>query len=199
MTILSDRELQEELKKGSVQITPFDNPHHGDGIQPASIDLRLGNDFIRNIRPKLSTQNKHERYIIDIADEQEYTRVQLEKEIILKPNEFCLGRTLETIKLPPYLVGRLEGRSSVGRDGLLVHATAGFIDPGFEGTITLELYNLNRLPLRIPIGMYLCQLVLELMTSCANKPYGHQDRFSKYQGQIKPTVSKMYNEFRKRL
>lgn len=161
-------------------IEPLEDPDLQ--IQPASVDLRIG--------PKV-TRFKADDFSPVFADVG-YPPERLEMEdrsragyghITIRPGEFMLGHTIECVTLGTNITGRVEGRSSIGRLGLLVHATAGYIDPGFSGEITLEMKNLSRVNIRIPIGMRVCQIVLETMSSAAALPYGSKGRGSRYQGQ----------------
>lgn len=184
-------------------IEPLDDPELQ--IQPASVDLRLGNSFKRFVGPypplpdgqvhilphghkpeALPLRTHWDKHMEDHED-----RYRFE----LASGEFALGTTHERVKLPTDLVGRVEGRSSLGRIGLLVHATAGFIDPGFEGHITLELYNLNPHPLLLEPGTRICQISFHQMSSPAARPYG-SERGSKYQGQSSVTGSRMHADLR---
>lgn len=168
------------VDRGCLKITPELEPVQ---IQPASIDLRLGPevtrfekgfgyvDAVEGIRP--------EDLIREDRGEAGY--------LTIRRGEFLLGHTLETIVLPPYLTGRVEGRSSLGRLGVTMHVTAGYIDPGFDGQITLEIKNLSDRDVRIPIGHRVCQIVIETMSSPAELPYGAPGRGSRYQGQTGAT------------
>ena len=171
--ILSDGSIKARLASGDLKIEPLVNPELQ--IQPASVDLRLDKHFIRVRKAHVG--------VIDLADPvQELDRVSTEDSFVIEPWEFVLASTAETIRMPNDLVGRVEGRSSLGRLGLIIHVTAGFVDPGFEGQITLEMTNFNPSPLRLHIGMRVCQLSLEQMTSPAERPYG-EARGSKYVGE----------------
>lgn len=184
--ILSDGDIQERLENGSLAVEPIDDPEMQ--IQPASIDLRLGNDFVVYKLPHVSC--------IDTADHsttEGYTSTVTVEDgdgFILHPGEFVLGSTYEWVRIPDDLVARVEGRSSIGRLAVVVHATAGFIDPGFEGRITLELSNLGRVAVKLYPGMRISQLVFHEMTSPAERPYG-PERGSKYFGQEGPVVSRI--------
>ena len=182
--ILSDAMLLESLERGELR---FDPPIDRDQqVQPASIDLRLGSTF------RVFNYGNHA--LIDPSDPidvEELTELVTlnERPFILHPGAFVLGSTLEYVTIPTNLVGRLEGRSSIGRLGVIVHATAGFIDPGFEGTITLEISNAGKIPVALHPGMRICQLTL-LETGPVLRPYGTA-RHSKYQGQREPTASRI--------
>ena len=185
--LLSDRDIRAELAAGRLGIDPFD-----DGlIQPSSVDVRLDNLF----RVFNNTRYTH----IDPAVRQDdLTSLVEPKEgepFVLHPGEFVLGATLERCTLPDDLAGRLEGKSSLGRLGLLTHSTAGFIDPGFSGHITLELSNVANLPITLWPGMKIGQLCLLRLTSPAEHPYGSDKVGSKYQGQRGPTPSRSHLNF----
>ena len=185
--ILSDRDIKERLfKVKDFVVDPLDDPDLQ--IQPASIDLRLGNDFLVFKSPHVpfidpQSANNLELYTekLHIADGEKF---------VMHPGEFALGTTLEWIELPNDLVARVEGRSSLGRLAVVVHATAGFIDPGFRGHITLELSNLGRVPVALSPKMRVSQIAIYKMTSPAERPYG-EARGSKYQGQRGPTASRI--------
>lgn len=184
--ILSDRDLKARLASGDIVIDPLDDPDLQ--IQPASVDLRLGASFVVYRLPHVPC--------IDSRDPQSVTgyteRFDIEEggAFILQPGEFALGSTYERVKVPHDLVARVEGRSSIGRIAIVVHATAGFIDPGFEGEITLELSNLGRCAVKLYPGMRISQVVFHTMTSPAERPYGPA-RGSKYQGQRGPVASRL--------
>lgn len=185
--LLSDRDIQLYVENGSLGIEPFDPAF----IQPSSIDVRLDKLF--------RVFDSHGDVCIDPTREQsELTRLvecAPDRAFVLHPGEFVLGSTYEKVSLPADMAGRLEGKSSLGRLGLAVHATAGFIDPGFEGHVTLELSNLAPLPIKLWPGMKIGQLCLMLMTSPAKYPYGHWRNKSRYQGQRGPTASRSYQDF----
>lgn len=182
--VLSDRTIKLEIAKGRISVAPLDP----DDIQPSSIDLHLGDDFqvFRNSRYPY----------IDPAREQpglmERVTASVEEPFVLHPGEFALGTTVELIALPDDLVGRLEGKSSLGRLGLLIHSTAGYVDPGWEGTLTLELSNVANLPILLVPGMKIGQISFAQMTTAVDRPYGHPGLGSKYRGQDSATPSKMY-------
>jgi len=184
--ILSDRDLKVRLERGDIGITPLDDPDLQ--IQPASVDLRLSNRFIVYKLPHVPC--------IDSRDPQSVTGYTEEfvieegEAFTLHPGEFALGCTVERVRVPADLVARVEGRSSIGRIAVVVHATAGFIDPGFDGEITLELANLGRCAVKLYPGMRISQVVFHTMTSPAERPYGPA-RGSKYQGQTGPNASRL--------
>ena len=187
--LLSDRDIAAEIKAGRVQVEPFDPKM----IQPSSVDVRLDRFF------RVFENHKYE--VIDPSIEQsELTRevaVSPDDYFILHPGEFVLASTYEVITLPDDIAGRLEGKSSLGRLGLLTHSTAGFIDPGFSGHITLELSNVANLPVKLFPGMKIGQLCLIKLSSPAEHPYGSAIYGSRYQGQRGPTPSKSWLNFHK--
>ena len=185
--ILSDRSLREHLDAGRIVIEPFD----ASCIQPSSIDVKIGNLFrvFRN----------HTSPIIDVKQNQEdlteLITIALDGVFMLHPGEFVLGSTLERVALPDDLVARIEGKSSLGRLGLIIHSTAGFVDAGFDGHITLELTNIATLPITLYPGMKIGQVSFMQMTTPADHPYGKGARGSKYQGQRGPTPSRYWENF----
>lgn len=185
--LLSDRDLRAALSTGELGVEPFDDSL----VQPASIDIRLDGLF----RVFDNTRYTH----IDPARQQDELTTLVEPApgdpFVLHPGEFVLGATLERCTLSDDLAGRLEGKSSLGRLGLLTHSTAGFIDPGFSGHITLELSNVANLPITLWPGMKIGQLCLFRLTSPAEHPYGSAAAGSKYQGQRGPTPSRAYLNF----
>ena len=185
--LLSDRDLRAEIDAGRLRIEPFDAKL----LQPSSIDVRLDRFF----RVFVNTKYTH----IDPSLQQDELTSLVEPEgdepFVLHPGEFVLGSTFEQITLPDDLAGRLEGKSSLGRLGLLTHSTAGFIDPGFSGHITLELSNVANLPITLWPGMKIGQLCLFRLSSPAEHPYGSAGVGSRYQGQRGPTPSKAYLNF----
>jgi len=187
--LLSDRDIKSEIDKGRVILEPNDL----NMIQPSSVDVRLDRLF--------RTFENHKYAHIDPAENQpELTRevaVEGQDPFILHPGEFVLGSTFEVITLPDDIAGRLEGKSSLGRLGLLTHSTAGFIDPGFSGHVTLELSNVATLPIKLWPGMKIGQLCLFRLESPAEHPYGSAVYGSRYQGQRGPTPSKAYLNFHK--
>ena len=187
--LLSDRDIAAEIKAGRVQVEPFDPKM----IQPSSVDVRLDRFF------RVFENHKYE--VIDPSIEQpDLTRevaVSPDDFFILHPGEFVLASTYEVITLPEDIARRLEGKSSLGRLGLLTHSTAGFIDPGFSGHITLELSNVANLPVKLYPGMKIGQLCLIKLSSAAEHPYGSAVYGSRYQGQRGPTPSKSWLNFHK--
>jgi dCTP deaminase len=185
--LLSDRDIKAEISAGRVKVEPYDSAM----IQPSSVDVRLDRFF--------RVFENHKYSVIDPSIEQsDLTRevaVEANEEFILHPGEFVLASTYEVITLPDDIAGRLEGKSSLGRLGLLTHSTAGFIDPGFSGHITLELSNVANLPVKLFPGMKIGQLCLIKLSSPAENPYGSALYGSRYQGQRGPTASKSWLNF----
>lgn len=185
--LLSDRDITAQLDAGRVRLEPFDAAM----VQPSSVDVRLDRFF--------RLFDNHKYPFIDPAEEQpELTRlieVDADEAFVLHPGEFVLASTLEAVTLPDDLAARVEGKSSLGRLGLLTHATAGFVDPGFTGHVTLELSNVATLPIKLWPGMKIGQLCFFQLTSPAEHPYGTRTRGSHYQGQRGPTASRSFNNF----
>lgn len=185
--LLSDNDLRKELESGRLGLEPFD-PNM---LQPSSVDVRLDRYF-------RVFDNSRYTHIDPMQQQDELTTLVEpagEEPFVLHPGEFVLGSTFEKVTLPDYLAGRLEGKSSLGRLGLLTHSTAGFIDPGFSGHITLELSNVANLPITLWPGMKIGQLCLFQLTSPAEHPYGSTKAGSRYQGQRGPTPSRAYLNF----
>ena len=192
--ILSDRSLRDQIASGRIVIDPLDESL----IQPSSVDVRISNLFrvFRN----------HTRGVLDVKEDltdlTELVTMPVGDEgigdepFMLHPGEFVLGSTLERVAVPDDLVGRVEGKSSLGRLGLLIHSTAGFVDAGFDGHITLELANVASLPITLYPGMKIGQISFMQMTTAADKPYGQGAAGSKYQGQRGPTPSRYFENFR---
>jgi dCTP deaminase len=190
--ILSDRTIREELEAGRIVVDPFDDSC----IQPSSVDVRLDRYF----RVFLN----HTMAVIDVKQNlEELTRLveidegDTDRAFILHPGEFVLGSTFERVGLPDDTVARIEGKSSLGRLGLLIHSTAGFIDAGFDGHITLELSNVASLPITLYPGMKIGQISFLKMTTPAEVPYGAKALGSKYQGQRGPTPSRYWENFQR--
>jgi dCTP deaminase len=185
--LLSDKDIRTEIDKGRVMIDPFDPAM----VQPSSIDVRLDRFF--------RVFENHRYPYIDPSEEQpDLTRLvepEGEEPFILHPGEFVLASTYEVITLPDDVAARLEGKSSLGRLGLLTHSTAGFIDPGFSGHVTLELSNVATLPIKLYPGMKIGQLCLFRLSSPAEHPYGSERYGSRYQGQRGPTASRSHVNF----
>ncbi len=185
--LLSDRDLLTEIDNKRVAVEPFDV----EMIQPSSIDVRLDRMF----RVFENHKYPHIDPSIEQADLTRLIEPDGDDPFILHPGEFVLGSTLEVVSLPDDLAGRLEGKSSLGRLGLLTHSTAGFIDPGFSGHITLELSNVATLPIKLFPGMKIGQLCLFRLSSPADHPYGSDKYGSRYQGQRGPTASRSFANF----
>ena len=187
--LLSDRDIRAAVASGRLVVEPWD----AGLVQPSSVDVRLDRYF----RVFNNSQYTH----IDPAVQQDDLTALVEPKddepFVLHPGEFVLGSTLEVVTLPDDLAGRLEGKSSLGRLGLLTHSTAGFIDPGFSGHITLELSNVANLPITLWPGMKIGQLCLVRLTSPSENPYGSSAAGSRYQGQQGPTPSRSYVNFRR--
>jgi dCTP deaminase len=185
--LLSDRDIRAQIDAKRVGVEPFEEAM----IQPSSVDVRLDKFF------RVFENHKYE--VIDPALEQpELTREIIAEDgeaFILHPGEFVLASTYEVITLPDDIAGRLEGKSSLGRLGLLTHSTAGFIDPGFSGHITLELSNVANLPVKLYPGMKIGQLCLIKLSSAAEHPYGSAQYLNRYQGQRGPTPSRSFMNF----
>ncbi|WP_020522800.1 dCTP deaminase [Catelliglobosispora koreensis] len=185
--LLSDRDLLTEIKNGQLELNPFEQSL----IQPSSIDVRLDRWF--------RVFNNHLYTHIDPAEQQDdltsLVEVQEGESFVLHPGEFVLASTLECMTIGQQLAGRIEGKSSLGRLGLLVHSTAGFIDPGFSGHVTLELSNVATLPIRLWPGMKIGQLCVLRVSSPAEHPYGSSIYGSRYQGQRGPTPSRSYQSW----
>jgi dCTP deaminase len=183
--ILSDRSIREEIESGRIVIDPFEPSC----VQPSSVDLHVDSKF------RVFRNNRYP--FIDVREPQpdltELLEVPNGETFILHPGEFVLGSTAERVKLPNDLVARLEGKSSLGRLGLLIHSTAGYVDPGWDGFLTLELSNVANLPITIVPGMKIGQISFFRLTTAAETPYGSAG--NKYQGQRGPTASRFFEEF----
>jgi dCTP deaminase len=187
VSVLADRDIRGEIEAGRVVIRPYDPAD----LQPSSVDLHLDRSFrvfrnnrypyidVRQAQPDLTE-------LLTIADDEPF---------ILHPGEFVLGQTLEWVELPADLVARLEGKSSLGRLGLLIHSTAGYVDPGWRGNLTLELSNVANLPIALYHGMKIGQISFFRMTGPVERPYGSPELGSKYQGQSEPTASAFHRDF----
>jgi dCTP deaminase len=179
--VLSDRDIKAELEAGRIVITPLDLKD----VQPASVDVRLGNNFriFRNsshtvIDPTVSQPGLTEEIVVPEGEA-----------FILHPGQFALGTTLERIGIPDDILGKLEGKSTLGRLGLMIHSTAGYVDPGWDGELTLELSNVATLPIMLRPGMRIGQMSFERMSSPVERPYGSAELGSHYQGQVGATPS----------
>lgn len=185
--ILSDRDILRRIKKGDLKIKPFDKK----ALQPSTIDFQLDS--------KICVFDNWQTAFIDLAKKQDVSRViDIGKKgsFIIHPGEFILGSTVEKVTLPTDLAAKVEGRSSLGRVGLVIHATAGYVDPGFSGHLTLEISNISRLPIKLYAGMRIGQMSFIMMSSPVLKPYGSPSLGSKYQGQEYPTATRIWKEFK---
>jgi dCTP deaminase len=188
--VLSDHTIKSEIEAGRIVFDPYDP----EMVQPSSVDVRVDRRFrvFHNARyPYIDVR-------APMDDLTELVEVHEDEPFILHPGEFVLGQTLERVRLPDDLVARLEGKSSLGRLGLLIHSTAGFVDAGFEGNLTLELSNVANLPITIYHGMPIGQISFMRMDGPVDSPYGSTDAGSKYQGQAEPTPSRFYLNFKQR-
>ena len=190
--VLSDRTIKEEIAKGRIIIEPL----VPDCIQPASVDLHLDKTLL------IFNPQRYPAYI-DVKRSQDHlnelAEIDEERAFFLNPGEFVLASTLESITLPDDIVGRLEGKSSLGRIGLLIHSTAGYVDPGWHGHLTIELSNVAKLPITLYYKMKIGQISFLGLTSSVDRLYGAAELGSKYQGQTEPTASKYHEDFGKRL
>lgn len=181
-SVLSDATIRELVAEGRIKIDPWDDKM----VQPASVDLRLGDSF--------RVFHNHHIQSIDLAappsDLTEHVGVGPDGEFVIHPGEFVLGRTLEFVEIPDDIVARIEGKSSLGRLGLVVHATAGFVDPGFSGSLTLEIANFNSVPIVLRPTLPIAQLSFMALDRPAERPYGHPDLGSHYYGQVEATESR---------
>jgi dCTP deaminase len=181
-SVLSDGTIRRLVEEGRIVIEPWDPAM----VQPASVDLRLGNSF--------RVFHNHRIGAIDLADPPrqltEHVEIADDETFVIHPGEFVLGRTEERVQIPDDIVARIEGKSSLGRLGLIVHATAGFVDPGFAGTLTLEITNLTRVPIILRPKKPIAQLSFMALDRAAERPYGHPDLGSHYHGQVEATESR---------
>jgi dCTP deaminase len=187
VSVLSDRDISAALTAGRIRI----DPHSRADVQPSSVDLHLDRSFrvFRNSRyPFIDVRSPQPDLteLLTVADEEPF---------MLHPGEFVLGQTLEWVELPDDLVARLEGKSSLGRLGLLIHSTAGYVDPGWKGNLTLELSNVANLPISLYFGMKIGQISFLTMSGPVDRPYGSAGLGSHYQGQSEPTASAFHDEF----
>jgi dCTP deaminase len=182
VSVLSDGTIRRLVEAGRIVIEPWDESL----VQPASVDLRLGDSF--------RVFHNHRVTAIDLrkppTNLTEEVQVAPEEPFAIHPGEFVLGRTLEHVEIPDDVVARIEGKSSLGRLGLIVHATAGFVDPGFSGTLTLEITNLTRVPIMLYAGLLIAQLSFMGLDAPAERPYGSEALGSHYQGQVAATESR---------
>ncbi len=182
--VLSDRTIKEHLLAGRIRIEPLDP----DDIQPSSVDMHLADRF-------QVFRNSRYPYIDPMVEQDglmELVTASAETPFVLHPGEFVLGATVERLGLPDDIVARLEGKSSLGRLGLLIHSTAGYVDPGWDGTLTLELSNVANLPMVLTPGMPIGQVSFMQMTTPVERPYGTPGLGSRYQGQVEPTPSRSH-------
>src|ERR687895_2053367 len=181
-SVLSDGTIRRLVEEGRIKIDPWDP----EMVQPASVDLRLGRSF--------RVFHNHKLPAIDLAEPPrgvtELVEIDADQSFVIHPGEFVLGTTEEWVELPDDIVARIEGKSSLGRLGLIVHATAGFVDPGFNGTLTLEITNLTRVPIVLWPGRPIAQLSFMALDQAAERPYGHPDLGSHYHGQLEATESR---------
>ena len=187
--ILSDKTIRAELEAGGIVIDPLAE----DAIQPSSVDLHVDRFFrvFRNDTTPYIDPKEHQEDLTELVE------VEEDRPFVLHPGEFVLGSTLERVRLPDDLVARLDGKSSLGRLGLLIHSTAGFVDPGWDGHVTLELSNVANLPITIYPGMKIGQVSFVQLSEPAATPYGTGDIGSKYQGQRGPTPSRYWQNFQR--
>jgi dCTP deaminase len=187
MSVLSDRDIGASIEAGEIVIKPYDPKD----LQPSSVDLHLDRRF------RVFRNNRYA--YIDVRNPQpdltELLTIQDDEPFVLHPGEFVLGQTLEWTELPNDLVARLEGKSSLGRLGLLIHSTAGYVDPGWKGNLTLELSNVANLPIALYYAMKIGQISFFKMSSPVDRPYGSPELGSKYQGQSEPTASAFHRDF----
>jgi dCTP deaminase len=181
-SVLSDGTIRRLVEEGRITIDPWD----AGMVQPASVDLRLGRSF--------RVFHNHKLPAIDLAEPPqgvtELVEIDADQSFVIHPGEFVLGTTEEWVELPDDIVARIEGKSSLGRLGLIVHATAGFVDPGFKGTLTLEITNLTRVPIKLYAGIAIAQLSFMALDQPAERPYGSPELGSHYQGQVAATESR---------
>ena len=187
--ILSDGDIRHRLTDGELVVEPLDDPELQ--IQPASIDLRLGREFLEFQRTNIPCIHPNSEQEVDEYVNETY--VEEGDDFILHPGDFVLGTTKERVEIPPDLIAHVEGRSSLGRLAVVVHATAGLCDPGYEGQITLELSNLGTAPVALTPEMRISQLTFTELKTPAERPYG-SERGSKYQGQKEPQASRLHSD-----
>jgi dCTP deaminase len=187
VSVLSDRSIKKALAAGRLGIEPLDEQ----AIQPASVDLRLDSVF----RVFKTSSRPYVDVAQDVDDLTELVEISPAAPFVIHPGSFCLGSTLETVTIPNDIVARVDGKSSLGRLGLLVHATAGYVDPGWTGKLTLELSNQSQMPIALYYGMRIAQISFIELTTPVDRPYGSAELGSKYQGQTGPTPSRISREF----
>ena len=189
--VFSDKDIKNAIQAGIIGIDPYFEKD----VQPASVDLHLDKKL-------LIFNNSNAPYIDlkkELPDLNEPIIIKGDEPFIIHPGDFVLGSTLEKISIPNDMVARIEGKSSLGRLGLLIHSTAGFVDPGFSGNLTLELANVSRLTITLYYGMRIGQISFQKMVSEAEKPYGSPELKSRYQGQLDPTESRVFKDFEKQI
>ena len=185
--VLSDRSIKQAIEAGTIVIEPY-SPRD---VQPASVDVHLANKilvFRNSTLPYIDLKKE----VPNLTDE---VTIDDDEPFMLHPGEFVLGSTLERLTLPNDVVARIEGKSSLGRLGLMIHSTAGFIDPGWSGNLTLELTNVSRLPITLYSGMRIGQISFQELTTEVDRPYGSKELSSRYQGQESPTASRAHLDF----
>jgi dCTP deaminase len=187
--ILSDADIERRLERGDLAIEPLADPDIQ--IQPASVDLRLGQEFLEFQRTNIPCIHPNSEQ--EVSEYVSETEVEGDGEFVLHPGDFVLGTTVERVEIPHDLIAHVEGRSSLGRLAIVVHATAGLCDPGYEGQITLELSNLGAAPVSLTPGMRISQLTFTQLSSPAERPYG-SERGSKYQDQSGPQASRIQGD-----
>jgi dCTP deaminase len=187
--ILSDADIERRLERGDLSIEPLADPDIQ--IQPASVDLRLGQEFLEFQRTNIPCIHPNSEQ--EVSEYVSETEVEADGEFVLHPGDFVLGTTVERVEIPHDLIAHVEGRSSLGRLAIVVHATAGLCDPGYEGQITLELSNLGAAPVSLTPGMRISQLTFTQLSSPAERPYG-SERGSKYQDQSGPQASRIQGD-----
>lgn len=188
--ILSDKDVKQRLKEGKLKIDPLEVEEQ---IMPVGVDLRLGNEFKmfkRDVKSHIDPSKDK------LEDTMQTIMIEDGKSLMLHPGEFILGVTKEFIRLPDNIAGRIDGRSSLGRMGIIVHSTAGHVDPGFEGKLTLEITNIGKLPVMLFPGMKFCSIIFEEISSPVEKDY---QKVGKYVGDTSPAVSKISLEFNKKI
>jgi dCTP deaminase len=187
--VLSDKDIKKEVKNGNITLKPFNK----EDVQPASVDLHLDKEFL--------IFNTIDNYVIDVKDNikdlMTSKTISSDKPFILQPKQFALGLIKEETGVSDKLVGRLEGKSSLGRLGLIIHTTAGYLDPGNSLKMTLELFNAGPLPIKLYYNMKIGQMAFEYLSSACEKPYGSKGLNSKYLRDQKPKASQMYKNFDK--
>lgn len=188
--VLSDRDIKAAMASGSIALTPF----KPEDLQPSSVDIHLDRQFqvFHNARYAFIDVKEPMENLTDLVE------IDGDRPFILHPGEFVLGSTIENVTLGAEIVARLEGKSSLGRLGLLIHSTAGFVDPGWQGKLTLELSNVANLPITLYFGMKIGQISFLRLSSPAENPYGAKKIGSKYKGQSGPTPSRYFENFEKR-